>query len=354
MKSSVPVLCNITEVKDIKTNKYTTYFLIVYIIATLTVLYVFSIISSRWQQVNSTFDGLSKYYSDITIGHNRELIDLNQYNTMDLVDFLTRNEDAFRLQKKTNSNYSWIYVMNMAYGLDIIEGRTFEEADYSFQRNVALVSEETREKLYAIDNVYYINIADNIYEVVGIYRMDDNSINPCSDVLLSMCSENYIYTENNIEGSYYIDTQKDNKLLLNKLDEWCHVIDNGSVFEKNAEEKYQLVKDSLIISINILYMVVIFMLMCISFVTCFWLSSIKKEIFIHRLCGANPKTIIWKILKTYSQYVLVSFFIVMIFAVNRAIITDIVLVLFAIYAMGVVFCLFFSLKYVNTDIQKMK
>lgn len=311
-------------------------------------------ISTRWQHANAAIDGLSEHYSEIVIGHDRELIELHEYTTEDLMEFLKAMETTFRLQKSTNSNYSWVYMQNMNIGLEIVSGRDFNEEDFILHRNVALVSEDMKKDACVRDGVEYIDINGNEYEIIGTFIKEENAINPNTDVFLNMYSENYIYLENNIEGTYFIDTGKDNTLLCEALDTWCYIRDKGSIFEKSVKEKYQLVKDALVIPINILYLVIAFMGLGISYITCFWMFSMKKEIFIHRLCGANSKSIIRKNLRIYSKYVLIAFISVLFLIIQFIEVDDIIKVYFIVYVIGFIHTWILSNRLAKLDMQRLK
>lgn len=335
-------------------KKCSIYVVVIYTIAIMTVVGIFALIRTRWIDTNASFNGLSEYYSEITIGYDRELIELNQYTIIDLVQFMKEEETSFQIQKKTHSDYVLLYLHNMALDLNIVEGRGFIADDFAYKRNVALVSENYRSRVYEDEGKYFINIEGNTYEVIGIFSTVENTINSNANIILNLFSENYINSNDDIAGTYYVDTKKDNSELLYQLDRWCYIIDNGSVFTANNAERYQLMKDSLVLPIYVFYLLCLFMIVCVCYITSFWIVRSQNELFIFRLCGANRDNIITKVICVYSKNYLFSCMFVNLIMTKMVDIIDKVFVETVLYLLGMGVCMLLSLKYTNISIQKMR
>lgn len=328
-------------------------------LANFILLLLITIISAtffnKWDDTSLSFDNLSPNYLEFSIGYNPEIIDKNNYDFTHLLHFLSLNLNSFRLQKPTDHGYSWIFTYDCSLGLELVSGREFDGTDFELYKNVAIISEDLVQYVFYQDSKEWITLDNGSYEVIGVFRLKENSIYKNATAFLNIVSENYLTLGNQVEGKYYLDTPTKNNDILQKINSLYSIIENENIFNKSYKERFELTKDMIIIPINILFTGFLFIVLSIIYITSMWLLSLRKEIYIRRLSGATCKNIVSWILINYIKTIFTAFFFVCLLVAILSIKIKVLLSsVFIMLLIGFINCILIVLKYNNTRIISLK
>lgn len=258
-------------------------FLIVFIfLVSFLVEALLTVSINQWNSTYIPVDRLSENYKDIVINTTED------YDIYGLITTINSNFASVRLQKQTNKGYTPIYANGMSLGMDLVDGREFTENDYALNRNVALISAEYELNVYTENNKKYISIDNNPYEVIGIFIKDENSIWQESNVFINMLSENYMFSDAEIKGRYFLDSNTDiDNSILKKYNFGL----NKTVYEFNFSERIDLVKSSFFLPCTVMLLAFFLLLLSRLFTFSLWLISQKKTIFVKYICGGTKTKI---------------------------------------------------------------
>ncbi len=309
----------------------------------------------KWDDTNSSFDNLSINYQDFSVGYNRAIIDEHNYDFTDMLEFILAKTDGFRLQKLTDRGYSWVFISDYSFDFELLRGREFVENDFKIYKNVAMVSEKLSQDTYYYNNIEWIDLDNSTYQVIGVYKLKENSIYKNSEAFLNIISENYISLGNQIEGRYYLDKYNKKKDIMGQINEWCSIIENDNIFDKSFKERYVLTKDAVVIPLAIIFLGLMFIILFIIYITSLWLISLKKETYIRRLCGASFKDIIYWILTKYFKFIFISFLTASIIPIFLSVKIKVLIVSFIILLLvGLINCNIIIFKIKNMKIINLK
>ena len=129
-----------------------------------------------------------------------------------------------------------------------------------------------------------------VYEVVGIFSSNQEALQREVKAFINMNSDNV--SNLSIEGKYYLDAN--NKGIADSLTALDgYKMTKGQMLHQMAwREKVTMAFNHIPISKN-LYIMMIVSCFCAYFVyTCLWVFSMKKEIYVRRICGGNRKEIL--------------------------------------------------------------
>ncbi|MBE5891174.1 MAG: ABC transporter permease [Lachnospiraceae bacterium] len=252
------------------------------ILAWMCVFVLVTLFCNRWNDSYIPKDGMSQYYEDLVLNNSEE------DSASDFIAKLEKQFNSFRIQKQNNKGYTPIYLKNMKMGLDLSEGREFTDEDFQKHSDVALVSENYLDDIYEQDGKKYIAINNDIYEVVGVFKMHTNAVNNNSEIFISMNAINYLNSNEEIGGRYYLDSyDKISDTDLNDYD----ISFNDTIFQMSLKERLELVKDTMAISYKV-YIIAVCALVCnIMLMHALWLISKAKTIWIFYICGGTTKMI---------------------------------------------------------------
>jgi hypothetical protein len=220
------------------------------------------------------------------------------------------NNRQFILAAQFNSiNSVAVYYTDAGlFPVELIEGRIFNDRDFTDHTNVVLVNEDTRKICEDRGGDLWWKYAGNEYKVIGVYREQD--------------------LQNGIENNCYINLLSSN-LYSNSFTNFIFDAKTNSVeifyqISQSLIEQYQDIyigyvpladsKDSEYVSRGTNYKPMELMLIVTAVLVLFnsisvsmnWLLWYKKEIAVRKLCGANKSSInIW-IIKKFISYILIS------------------------------------------------
>lgn len=232
--------------------------------------------------------------------------ELPQFNEIE--EAMKLEADSFMIQKETEYGYSWVFNYYYDFPIHLLSGRKFNDEDLSEQRNTALVSDKIQESIYEDDNKKFIDIGQNRYEVIGIYKYEENKINRNSELYLNMASENFLLNDASMIGSFNIDAKNKTEKALQTLQKNYEIQEISN--DLDFFERLTLVMNSQFFPSHILIMIFVVFILMLLFSILFWIQERKKEIYIRILCGATKSDLIELLIKKYFQILIISHLLV--------------------------------------------
>lgn len=263
----------------------------IYITVILSVLtLIIGILSNQWDYSYTTCDNLSPNYKDFGIDY------AEGKSVIELISYLDTEYNQFRLQKQTNKGYSSVYLKNYDMHLNIIKGRTFREDDFEKHKDVAIIEERCFKNTYTEGHKRYIVIEKKVYEVIGVFSQKENPINVNSDIFVNMLSQQFLNTNDGINGRYYLDCRQD---LTSNIQTKFKINRNETIYTMGLTKHFELVKDTILISWNAVLGGFLFFLLSWIFLFVIWLIDEKTIILVNYICGATKRNLFFFILKKW-------------------------------------------------------
>lgn len=195
-----------------------------------------------------------------------------------------------------------IYFNDKYVNLPMKEGRFFKSSDFTKDTYTAVIGKDLEHKVYKENNKKYIDINENIYEVIGILGYENKTLFDryifINGITMSSIFNSKIYT---------LDIHKaDNcEAFVNNIME--NFNSNGINCElltrtDNFSNKFlpQLLYSRLFISILIINSI------CLLLISMQWINNQKRNYCIKRLLGASNLKVFLSLFKKYILIILVS------------------------------------------------
>ena len=271
------------KIKDLLTALY--ILIILSFLITIT-----AVLCNQWKYSYTPCDNLSKNYKDYVIRATKDS-DIEEF-----IAYLSSNCDEFRLQKQTNKGYTSIYLKNHTLDLDLLEGRQFSEGDFKNNKNVVMIAEPYLKNTYKEGTKKYIVIEKNVYEVIGVFSKKENPVNPNTDIFINMTSEQFLNTNNQIDGRYYFDSAQD---LIAAVTTKYNIKENKTIYKLGISKHIQLVTETLFLSWKILLCIAVFLILSLMFLFVLWLTNKKRIILVNYICGATKDKLFFLLLRKW-------------------------------------------------------
>ena len=309
MECSAFLRANASEWSDNMRNLFSKSLSVV-VINIYTALFLTIALSSLVHAYHQTYqyaDGLKGDYLSISINENEGVG--NFYKDFCLyIDSTYSEKNTLILRYNDTGNCGVYYSGKNFADLDILSGRNFELNDFKNNRNVALVSENMKEKCIDIDGTTMIQIGSGYYEVVGYFDYKEgNTINQGSYVYYNLFSNNMFKDESTNIGQIVIDNNVTGEEILNQLKEKYPTAKATYPTKISFTQRLTLALFSQSITIMPLCLVMIAVILNSINITINWVNNNKKELVVRRICGANMKNLTFLLIRKYFILTSISY-----------------------------------------------
>lgn len=253
-----------------------------------------------YDMVGTPADTLGDYYMSFSINENS--MGLNS-----IIETVKESGSDVLLLRYNKSNSCGVLASNIMFTPDILEGRSFVEEDFNSHSNVVIIDESYVKKCQEMNGKKYYIMDNDYYEVIGIFRRTENSINQDAYIYYNLLSDHVLNKENNDIGQYAIDAGKNTQSIVNQINELAnieimHTIDNNSFWEKLQQAVISQ-------QINLFPLIMIIIVIILNSVnTSFnWVENRKNEIIVRKICGATKKKINQMIVRDYIYVSIFSY-----------------------------------------------
>lgn len=235
-----------------------------------------------------------------------------------IINELNNLSDKYILYKNFDGNFGKaVYFNNTnAFHPQIISGRTLTENDFKQGTNTAIIKSGQEELCSYREGNYFFTVNNNEYKVVGIYKDENEYINPDS-----MSYINLIYDSGDIfTGNFILDAYEKTDSIYKELSSFLKNINPEAEIHpvktdtNTSDTIFQLLSQRGII----IFLMVLTLLLLIlnTFHSTFnWITSRKKEIAVRRLVGANELNIKLLLLKDYIIIISYSYILGLILSI---------------------------------------
>lgn len=280
-------------------------FMSTYIIITLSIVIIITaLLCNQWIYSYIPSDNLSADYKEYEINSTKN-------ESMEgLIAYMQSNCDKFRLQKQVSDEYAGIYMKDYKLNLKLIEGREFTKEDFEQNKDVVMIAEECLKDTYKGGSKRYITIQEKIYEVIGVFSKDKNTINQNTNAFINMSSKQFLKTNTEVTGTYYLDCKQD---LHDLLAEKYNIKENNTIYDLSYAKHFERVKDVAFVLVKIILCGVVLFSVTWMFLFAFWFGGEKEMIVSKYLDGVTRGKIAFLTLKkwmlTNSFGVMISIFL---------------------------------------------
>lgn len=264
-----------------------------------------TILYSYWKDSNIPQDYLSENYISFVFSTDKELRE-NDVSLSNVIEDIKSIQPSFILHKETEYGYSWIINSTQDIPVQMIEGRYFSDEDYQMKRDVAIVSDKAINNIYEERGRKLINIDNNEFNVIGIYKYKENKVFQNSEVYLNMSSHYFSNKSDNLLGKYNLDCGKNTEITFESIKNKYGLQKVVNEIELNGIERMNLILDIQSFSKSIYVYIILIVIVVHVFSSLLFTKDSKKESYVRLLCGATINDVLFKLWKDYLRVVILS------------------------------------------------
>lgn len=253
--------------------------------------------------------GISDDYiiSDIKLVESENNDELKIKN---LINNIKSQNNNYMVVKRFKIGRGILYSPDYNFQLELLDGRLFNNIDYSTHANVVIISNDYLSECIEKGDKLYINHLGLPYEVIGVFEGTiGNSIDEIM-YYVNLNSDNL--KSESILGIYYFDFKtktrekfdKIKKFILNQNEKI--IINYQQGINKDASKITRVVSNSKLMIIIILIGGILVIMNAFSS-TIVWISARKKEIGLRRMFGCKSYQIYIWLIKEYVKLISISF-----------------------------------------------
>lgn len=280
--------------------------LMILVVFTICGIFINTLFVTLQYQLSFSYNSSLSSYDKIKINED----DKTPISEEAFSQFLFNNNETEAIIKEGQYNIVYIFDMSHKFNqIEVISGRYFTKEDFQDGNAVAVVSVDRADEIEKSESRQYIKIAGERYEVIGTFDNPDYA----DKVYINMISSLHRSYGFPIDGDYLVSNVE-----TSKVDDWRNFISKNNGYT-------EVIKPTLIGSVKDILReyssVVIVFLLCIFAIALnaingiyYWLLKRKEEITIRLLVGATQSNVVKMILIDFSQKIVVSFVMSLLFS----------------------------------------
>lgn len=238
----------------------------------------FSNLITAYQMTDYCPDGLSKSYMEYRVHYGVE----GKTSALDMIEAIESQSANYVLYRASGNGIYGLAAKGNIPQFDLVSGRNLTTEDFDMHRNVALVSEEIAAQCTSHSDKLWFSNMNVLYEVIGVYRISDNTVIKDAGAVYSLLSNN-----TTIEGTYRLDAGSQTASTLSVVNDICSfdILHSPADYTFGGRMKTAMQNQNM----PIIVIVLVLLMVALNSVdaTANWLDSRRREIYIRRICGGS-------------------------------------------------------------------